>query len=120
MGTEFYIVKPEKREVFYLGKHFNIPENMPNGTYKPEGDFLPYEDWDDFFWDILRENADYFRDIDVPFRQLEDIIYKIYEWCEYDKVFIDHDCHSDSVEWLNWKETGSISDAIVDTIKEGE
>lgn len=112
MGTEYYIVKPEKREIFYLGKHFNGFNQIKNATYCKSIDkasYPSYEDWDDFFWDTLRENWDYFLNFKITLEQVSDVIYQIYKWCVSDKVILDSDCSSTCEIWAKWKETGDIS-----------
>ena len=115
MGTEYYLVKPEKREIFYLGKHMSCPDGIINGSYsdslkdhvinlKP----INYDCWEDFFWDFLRENSYCFENITLE--QSKEIIYNIYEWCLDGCIYFDHDCHMNKVEWLEWKETGSLID----------
>lgn len=114
MGIEYFLVKPEKRETFYLGKHFNGIEGVPNGRRNKKGFSISDAcgDWEDFFWTIFKNNLDYFRSIEgATFSQLEDIIYDIYVWCGDDIVYVDDDCHDDA-EWLNWNETGSIDRSI--------
>ena len=114
MGTEYYLVKPEKKEIFYLGKHMECPEGIVNVSYSYKSkdliryaDFINYEYWGDFFWDFLRENEYCFEDSTLA--QAKEIIYEIYDWCLADRVCFDHDCH-DNIEWLEWKETGSLID----------
>lgn len=112
MGTEYYIVKPEKKEVFYLGKHFEGFDKIKNAIYCKsieEANYPSYEDWDDFFWDTLRENWNYFLGCELTLEQTSDIIHQIYEWCVSDKVILDNDCSNTCKEWKDWKETGDIT-----------
>jgi len=111
MGIEYYLVKPLKKEIFYLGKHFSGFSEIPSIEYKPSlesADFPNYEDWDDFFWNTLRENWEYFLSCDLTLEQASDIIHEIYEWCASDKVIFEHDCSPTAHIWAEWKETGSI------------
>ena len=97
MGTEYYLLKPEKKEIFYLGKHFIGFNKIPSMTYRKsisEATFPDYEEWEDFFWDTLKENWDYFLNCELTLDQAADVIYKIYEWCTYDRVILDNDCSS--------------------------
>ena len=44
MGTEYYLIKPEKEEIFYLGKHFEGFNKIKNTTYcksLDQADFTP-------------------------------------------------------------------------------
>ena len=74
MGTEYYLVKPEKREIFYLGKHFNGFSGINDYKYKEEADFIDYEDWEDFFFDTLRNNWDYFYGTELTLEEVSDFI----------------------------------------------
>lgn len=115
MGIEYYLVKPEKEEVFYLGKHFNGFNEIRNATYCKsinEADYPSYEDWDDFFWDTLRENWDYFLGCELTLEQTSDVIHQIYEWCVSDKVILDNDCSNTCKDWKDWKETGDITSIL--------
>lgn len=105
MGIEYYLVKPNKKEIFYLGKHIGCPEGIVDRTYKNEAEYINYDCWEDFFWDFLRESHVCFSDITLE--KANEIIYSVYEWCLDDKVIFDNDCR-EGVDWLDWKETGSL------------
>lgn len=107
MGTEYYVVKPSKKEIFYLGKHMNCPEGMACKTYNSDADYMEYDCFDDFFWDFLRENYYEFATTDYTLDKISNLIHNLYIWCEYEKVYFDNDCNNDA-EWKNWKETGSL------------
>ena len=109
MGTEYYLVKPEKKEVFYLGKHFTCPFGIANRVYKNKACFIDQDCFDDFLWDFLRDNSEYFNDLKLE--DIKEALYKVYEWCSNDKVYFDNDCN-DSAEWLEWGETASLSGII--------
>ena len=112
MGTEYYLVKPDKKEIFYLGKHFYGFDKINTFHFKPIADYPAYEDFDEFFWTTLQENWDYFRDCEITLRQVYYIIGEIHEWCYCDKVYFDNDCSQNAQNWLNWKETGSITELL--------
>ena len=115
MGIEYFLVKPKKKEVFYLGKHFNGFNGIPSMIYRASLDcatYPDYETWEDFFWDTLRENWEYFLNCELTLDQTSDIIHKIYEWCYSDEVILDSDCHDSSNIWKDWKETGNISSLL--------
>lgn len=113
MGTEYYLVKPEKKEVFYLGKHFTCPFGVADRTYKNNACFIDQDNFDDFLWDFLRDNSEYFNDLKLE--DIKEILYKVYEWCSGDKIYFDNDCN-DEAEWIDWKETASLSNIIKLTI----
>ena len=107
MGTEYYLVKPNKKEIFYLGKHMNCPEGITNAIYKDKAEYIGYDCFDDFFWDFFKENYEVFYETYFTLESIRSIIYEIYEWCQYDKVYWDNDCR-EKTKWLEWKETGSL------------
>lgn len=111
MGLEYYLVKPCKKEIFYLGKHMNCPEGIAERTYRDKPEWIDYDCYDDFFWDFLRENYEEFLQTELNLERLRDVIFSIYSWCIDDKVYFDNDCN-DNAEWINWKETGSLSDVL--------
>jgi hypothetical protein len=122
MGTEYFLIKPEKEEVFYLGKHFNGFNKIPSMTYRvslQDASYPDYEDWDDFFWDTLRENWSYFMYCDLTLEKASDVIHKIYEWCISDKVILDNDCSSTASIWKDWKETGGITELLEKVHRKG-
>lgn len=115
MGTEYYLIKPEKKEVFYLAKHFNNIEGIKSATYcesTDSADYLNYENYEDFFWNMLRENWEYFSTCDLTLEQVSDVVYKIYEWCASDKVILDNDCSNTCEVWKDWEETGNITSIL--------
>ena len=109
MGTEYYLVKPEKKEVFYLGKHFTCPFGIADKAYKNKACFIDQDCFDDFLWDFLRDNSEYFNDLKLE--HIKEVLYKVFEWCSEDKIYSDNDC-DDNAEWLEWTEAASLSDII--------
>ena len=107
MGIEYYIVKPNKKEVYYLGKHMMCPSGIANRQYNKVPTYIDYDCCDDFFWDFLRENYNEFVSTDYTLEKISNLIYNLYSWCEYNKVYFDNDCN-DEAEWRGWKETGSL------------
>ena len=107
MGTEYYIVKPAKKEVYYLGKHIMCPNGIADKNYDQGATYIDYDCYDDFFWDFLKENYHEFVNTDYTLEKISNLIYNLYYWCEYDKVYFDNDCN-DEAEWQDWKETGSL------------
>ena len=115
MGIEYYIVKPEKKEVFYMAKHFQCPIGMSNTAYRSsitEATYIDYEDWEEFFWDTLKTNWNYFLNCDLKMDHLSEVIYQIYKWCSTDRVILDNDCSTTSEIWKDWKETGNITSIL--------
>ena len=117
MGIEYYLVKPEKKEVFYLGKHFTCPDGIADRNYKKEADYIDYDCWDDFLWDFLKDNSFCFDDMTLE--NIKEAIYKVYEWCSDGKVYFDHDCNNNR-EWTDWKETGSLNTSDIITPEENK
>ena len=114
MGTEYYLVKPKKKEVFYLGKHFTCPFGVADRTYKNNACFIDQDNFDDFLWDFLRDNSEYFYGLKLE--DIKEVLYKVYEWCSGDKIYFDNDCN-DKAEWTDWPETASLSDIIKEITK---
>lgn len=107
MGTEYYLIKPDKQEVFYLGKHAHCPEGIKDATYGHTEHFIDYHSFTEFLLDYIDANHWEFAD-EMTWGELNKEAYNIYKWCSYDKVLFAHDCMEDAEEWLNWKETGSV------------
>ena len=115
MGIEYYLIKPEKKEMFYLGKHFNGLDCIKEVKYcnnLDEADYPSCEDWEDFFWDALRNNWEYFSSCELTLEQTSDVIHQIYEWCISDKIILDNDCSNTCENWKNWRETGDITSIL--------
>lgn len=103
MGTEYYIVKPDKKELYYLGKHIVLSEFKNIAYGKVEAEFPPYNYYEELANAMLEVN--YFPDLYVE--QVWDIAYDILEWCD-SPVYIDNDCSYNFLNVKNYKETGSI------------
>ena len=107
MGVEYFIVKPSKKEVFYLGKHVEPFESIRINA--STADYIDCDCFHDFFLDILNTNTD---GLIGDYNTLEDIrefAYQIYEWCD-DKVYFSNDCCADFELFKDFEETGSIVD----------
>lgn len=101
MSTEYYIVKPNKKKAFYLGKRISYLEGLSNTEPK----YPEWENWEDVVFD-LQENSRYFLEAgDIKVGQVWDLCYAIYEFCD-DKVFLGNDCdETDSItNYRNWKD----------------
>ena len=68
MATEYYIVKPNKKQLFYLGKRISYLDGIPNRAYK-EADYCTWETYTDVILDI-QENSPYFLEGDLYIDQI--------------------------------------------------
>ena len=106
MGVEYYIVKPEKQEVFYLGKHIEPLDCMSISA--STANYLNVSCFQDFLLQAIESN-DGFLDEEYSYREIKNFAYTLYEWCD-DKVYLSSDCSDDWELFKNYKETGSIID----------
>ena len=104
MGTEYYLVKPSKQEVFYLGKHIEPMDCIRNKATTV--DFIDVDCFSDFLLQCIESN-DGFIDDCYPYSVVKDFCYLLYEWCD-SPVFMSSDCSSDWELFKDYKETGSI------------
>lgn len=111
MGIEYYLVKPEKKEILHLGRHFTCPYGIADRNYKNKACFIDQDCFDDFLWDFLREggNSSYFDDLKLE--DTKEALYKVYEWCSDGKIYFDNDCN-DKAEWTDWEEATSLLDIV--------
>ena len=105
MGVEYYIVKPEKREVFYLGKHVQPFDCMKISA--STADYIDCESFLDFFLDLLGNNYDGLIGSERTLNDIREFAYQIYEWCD-GKVYFSNDCCNDFELFKDYEETGSI------------
>ena len=103
MATEFYIVKPATKQVFYLGKRISDLEGLSKWVYTKEARFPEWECWEDIVYD-LEQNSRYFLEgwPETTVGQIWDFCYKIWEFCN-DKVYMDNDCNDENQEWKDWE-----------------
>ena len=106
MGTEYWIVKPNKQETFYLGKHIEPLECIESRSYAAS--YINCDCFHDFLLDVIDTN-DGFLDDSYPYAAIKEFAYVLYEWCD-DKVYLSNDCCDDFKLWKGFKETGSIVD----------
>ena len=104
MGTEYWLVKPNKQEIFYLGKHVQPIDCIRNAAIT--ADFIDVDCFSDFFLQIIESN-DGFLDEEYTYKDIKNFAYKLYEWCD-DKVYLSNDCYNDFELWKDYKRTGSI------------
>ena len=110
MSTEYFVVKPKTKELFYLGKRISYLEKIPKWIYTKKADYVEWEDIDDVFLDIY-ENSKYFLEGDMRLEQVWDVCHALFEWCDA-PVYLDNDCNDENTEWRDWKETGSVHDFL--------
>lgn len=112
MATEYYIVKPEQKKIFYLGKRISCLEGLNEWSYLKKADYATWECWEDVVFD-LQENSRYFLEGgDMTIGQMWDFCDAIYEFCN-DKVYLDNDCSDNFVNWKDW-ECEDVFDQIFD------
>ena len=104
MGTEYFLVKPSKSEIFYLGKHLYGLEGISEWRYKQKAEYIEYECAKDLFEDIVCNT--YYCEEYMTFGEVSKLALDIYEWCD-EPVYLDSDI-SDNHEWEDYVETGSI------------
>lgn len=106
MGTEYYIVKPNKKQMFYLGKRISYLE----GISCKEPDWCTWEDYLDVFND-LHENSPYFFENDLYIKQVYDFAQAILDFCD-DKVCLDNDCSSTFSQYKDYEEIDDYTDIL--------
>ena len=104
MGTEYWLVKPNKEEIFYLGKHVQPFNTL--ATSAASADYLEHDYFHDFFIELLETN-DGLIGTEYSYNDMQEFAYQLYEWCN-DKVYLSNDCCNDFELWKDYKETGSI------------
>lgn len=108
MGAEYWLVKPNKKEIFYLGKHVECIDGIRNASIV--ADYIDYDCFQDFFLDVIESN-DGFLDGDHTYNQVKEFAHTVYKWCD-DKVYLSSDYSVDAKLWKDYKETGSIHDFL--------
>lgn len=109
MGTEYYIIKPSKKQIFYLGKRISHLDGIPCRQYK-EADYCSWEDYEDVITD-LRENSPYFFEGDMYIDQIRNFAAAVFEFCD-DKVCLDNDCSETFSEYNDFEEIDVFSDLL--------
>lgn len=110
MGTEYYIVKPAQKKIFYLGRRINYLDGITKWEYNQKPQFCNWECYEDVVADIT-ENCRYFLQQDLMVGQVWDFANAIYEFCD-DKVYLDNDCSSNFETWKDWEEIDVYSDIL--------
>lgn len=108
MATEYFLVKPRKKEYYYLGKRLSEFTHIKSARYGHKEDYHNYECFHDFVMDII-DNNDYFMESmdDETWGNITGFLYNIYEFMD-DKILLVHDCQEDFKQYDNYKEVGSI------------
>ena len=103
MSTEYYIVKPEEKKTFYLGKRINDLDGIPIFSKVGEAKYPSWEYWEDVVFDI-QENSRYFLEgcSDTTVGQVWDFCYQLYEFCN-GPVYLDNDCSDNFSVWKDWE-----------------
>ena len=109
MGTEYYIVKPNKKQLFYLGKRISYLDGIPNRAYK-EADYCTWETYTDVILDI-QENSPYFLEGDLYIDQINNFCSAIFEFCD-DKVCLDNDCSDTFYQYSDYEEIDVYTDLL--------
>lgn len=108
MGAEYWLVKPNKKETFYLGKHVEPIDGICNASFV--ANYIEYDCFQDFFLAVIESN-DGFLDGDYTYNQVKEFAHTLYKWCD-DKVYLSSDYSQDVELWKDYKETGSICDFL--------
>ena len=103
MATEYYIVKPKTKQVFYLGKRISYLDGLKDWRYSKKATFPTWECYEDLVFDIY-ENAKYFLEghSDATVGQIWDFCSAIWDFCD-NEVYFDNDCNDDNLEWRDWQ-----------------
>lgn len=105
MATEYYIVKPGSKELYYLGKHLRTFEGINDIRYRCSADYIRYENSHELMMELL-DNYDY--DCGwMTIEQLQYLAHNIYEWCN-EPVILDNDCSDTFNNYNDYTETGSV------------
>ena len=103
MGVEYFIVKPSKQEVFYLGKHIQAIDCMNNF----HADYIRVDNFNEFFLEVIESNDGFLGD-EYTYKDVRDFAYLLYEWCYNDPVYLSSDASPYYNTFKDYKETGSI------------
>lgn len=110
MATEYYIVKPDKKQVFYLGKRIANLDGIPSWQHTQKADYCKWEYYGDVFLDIY-ENSSYFMEYDITINQIHDFCACIHNFCDA-AVYLDNDCSDNFVNWKDYEEIDVYSDIL--------
>ena len=106
MGTEYYIVKPSTKEIFYLGKRIRFLD----GVNQTEAKYVEWECYHDCLEDLFLNNF-YFFESDYSLSQIYDFVEKLYNFCDA-PVYFDNDCSETFCNWKDYKEVDVFSDML--------
>ena len=111
MATEYYFIKPDKKEKCYIGKHITHLEKVMNYIYTGTKSSVPrYYDSHDLMIDLI-ENTHFF-DGDDTYDYIKEISQCLFDWINGENIYLDSDISDNYVNWKDYKETGDIIDFI--------
>lgn len=102
MGTEYYIIKPNKKQIFYLGKYITHLDGIPNRIYNKEPAYPLWEGYHDVVQDISENCNSFLCYENLLISQVWEFCQAIYDFCD-GPVYLDSDVN-DQIEWSNWDE----------------
>lgn len=105
MGVEYYLVKPNKKEIFELGRHIQPFEGI--AKYPQEAAWTEYDYYKEFLLDMIETNGSIIGE-QYTYEEVCNFAYYLWEWMD-DKVYIATDCDNEQ-EWQEFKVTGSVYD----------
>lgn len=103
MGVEYYLVKPDKKEVFELGRHIQPFEGI--AKYPAKAAWTKYDYYKEFLLDMIETNGSIIGEC-YTYEDVVDFAYQLWEWMD-DKVYLATDCDNEQ-EWTDFKVTGSV------------
>ena len=119
MSTEYWIVNPRKKEIFYLGKHWDSLDGINQYTYKAKAEIPTWEDYHEVVLDLIGNNCNYLQPTDTLGR-INRMAYEIFQWCYGEEVYVDSDASDNCVNWSSWDETGDMLKIIEEYQREEE
>ncbi len=103
MGVEYYLVKPNKREIFELGRHIQPFEKIP--SYPAKAAYANYDYYKEFLVDMIETNGSIIGE-SYTYEDVTNFAYQVWEWLD-DKVYLATDWDNEQ-EWHDFKVTGSV------------
>ena len=103
MGVEYYLVKPDKKEIFELGRHIQPFEGI--AMYPAKAAWTEYDYYKEFLLDMIETNGSIIGEY-YTYEDVTNFAYKLWEWMD-DKVYLATDW-DDEQEWNDFKVTGSV------------
>lgn len=104
MGIEYYLVKPKEKEVYWLGKHIRYFNAIP---FNQKAIKFPYKSYFDILVDLAFNGP-----ANYTLREIRYIAQSIFDWGKGSKISMISDLCDDFDKIKDFKETGSIEDAL--------